>query len=186
MTSPAGFVRWGGLAATTGGGLWVVVWAVQGAMPVAPPGGHRTGFESFNAWSGAALVLILVGLTGAYLSQRRRVGVIGHVGFALPWVGGILMGAGRLGQALDVGGGWIPVLLGAFALTVGSILFGIGTVRARVLPPGAGVLLLVVASMLFLTNSEDRRAFLALPFGAAWMWLGYVLWFGQRGLSSDR
>ncbi len=72
------------------------------------------------------------------------------------------------------------VILGAFALTIGTILFGIATLRARILPLSAGVLLILGALMLFLTDPENRRAFLALPFGIAWAWLGYLLWVGSR------
>jgi hypothetical protein len=33
--------------------------------------------------------------------------------------------------------------------------------------------------MLFLVDPENRRAFLALPYGVAWLWLGYALWSGR-------
>ncbi len=177
--SAARFIRWSGLVAILGGLLWIVVWAVEGSLPVAPPGGHRTGFESFNLWSGVALLLMLVGLAGAYLRQIRQMEWIGHIGFALPWIGAALMGGGRLGQALNIGGVWMLVILGAFALTIGTILFGIATLRARVLPLSCGVLLILAALMLFVTDPENRRAFLALPFGIAWAWLGYALWSGS-------
>ena len=151
---------------------------------MAPPGGYREGFESFNVWSGVALMLTMIGLTGAYLRQMRRIDWIGHAGFVLPWIGIALMGAGRLGQVLEIGNVWMLVILGAFALTIGIILFGIATLRAKVLPPGAGLLLLAAALMHFLVDPENRRAFLALPYGAAWLWIGYVLWSG-RGMAGE-
>lgn len=178
--STARFIRWSGLVAMLGGVLWVVVWAIEGSLPVAPPGGYRTGFESFNLLSGVAVLLILVGLAGAYLMQIRQIGWIGHIGFALPWIGAALMGGGRLGQVLNIGGVWVLVILGALALTIGNILFGIAVLRARILPLLSGVLLILGALMLFLTDPENRRAFLALPFGIAWAWLGYLLWVGSR------
>lgn len=162
-----------------GGALWILVWAIHGAMPVALPDGYREGWESFNLWSGVAVMLTMIGLVGAYLLQRRRIGWIGHAGLVLPWIGVTLMGAGRLGQALEIGNAWILVILGAFALTIGVILFGIATLQAKVLPPAAGLLLLAAALMLFLVDPENRRAFLALPYGAAWLWIGYVLWSGR-------
>ncbi len=175
-------VRWSGLAAILGGVLWIVVWAIEGARPVARPGGYREGWESFNVWSGVALMLTMIGLTGAYLRQVRRIGWIGHARFALPWIGVTLMGAGRLGQTLETGNAWILVIPGTFAMTIGIIVFGIATLQAKVLPPGAGLLLLAAALMLFLVDPENRRAFLALPYGAAWLWIGYVLWSG-RGMA---
>ena len=179
MPSSSRLVRWSGLAAVSGGVSWILVWTIHGAMPVAPPGGYREGWESFNLWSGGALMLTMIGLTGAYLRQMRRIGGIGHAGFVLPWIGVALMGAGRLGQVLEIGNAWMLVILGAFALTVGIMLFGIATLRAKVLPSGAGLLLLAAGLMLFLVDPENRRAFLALPYGAAWLWIGYVLWSGR-------
>lgn len=184
QTSPSRLIRWSGPAAILGGVLWIVVWAIHGAMPVAPPGGYREGWESFNLWSGVALMLTMIGLTGAYLLQMRRIGWTGHAGFALPWVGAALMGAGRLGQVLEIGNVWILVILGAFALTIGVILFGIATLRAKVLPSGTGLLLLTAALMLFLVDSENSRAFLALAYGAAWLWIGHLLWSG-RGMAGE-
>ncbi len=177
-------VRWSGLAAVVGGVAWILAWTILGAMPVAPPGGHREGWESFNLWSGVALMLTMIGLTGAYLRQVRRIGGIGHAGFVLPWTGTALMGAGRLGQLVEIGGAWILVILGAFALTIGVVLFGIATLRAKVLPSAAGLLLSAAGLMLFLVDPENRRALLALPYGIAWLWLGYALWFG-RGMEGE-
>ena len=172
-------IRLCGLTAMLGGVLWILVWTIHGAVPVAPPGGYREGWESFNIWSGVAVMLTMIGLTGAYLLQMRRIGWIGHAGFVLPWIGVTLMVAGRLGQVLEMGNAWILVILGAFALTIGITVFGVATLHAKVLPPGAGLLLLASALMLFLVDPENRRAFLALPYGAAWLWIGYVLWSGR-------
>ena len=46
-------VRWSGLAAVVGGVAWILAWTILGAMPVAPPSGHREGRESFNLWGPA-------------------------------------------------------------------------------------------------------------------------------------
>ena len=89
------------------------------------------------------------------------------------------MGAGRLGQLVEIGGAWILVILSAFAPTIGVVLFGIATLRAKVLPSAAGLLLLPAGLMLFLVDPENRRAFLALPYGFSWLWLGYALWSGR-------
>ncbi len=94
------------------------------------------------------------------------------------------MGAGHLGQLVEIGGAWILVILGAFALTIGVVLFGIATLRAKVLPSAAGLLLSAAGLMLFLVDPENRRAFLALPYGVAWLWLGYALWSG-RGMEGE-
>ena len=55
--------------AELGGVSWILAWTILGAMPAAPPGGHREGWESFNVWSGVAVMLTMIGLAGAYLLQ---------------------------------------------------------------------------------------------------------------------
>jgi hypothetical protein len=56
------------------------------------------------------------------------------------------------------------------------LLFGIASLRTRVLPLWAGVLLILTPVLLFLFNTEDARAWLMAAFGAAWIVLGYVIW----------
>ena len=86
------------------------------------------------------------------------------------------MGAARLGQALDIENAFVIVLVGLITLTVGTVLFALATLRAKVLPRMA-VMPLIIGLLLFaLASSGDRRAFLAVPFGLAWVWLGYTLW----------
>ena len=122
------------------------------------------------------LSLIMVGLTGAYFQQAKRMGLVGKAGFALPWIGLALMGAARLGQALDIENAFVIVMVALGTLTAGFALFGLATLRAKVLPRAAATLLIVGALLFTLTNSQDRRAFLAVPLGLAWVWLGCAVW----------
>ncbi|HEV2093833.1 MAG TPA: hypothetical protein VGR18_11775 [Rubrobacter sp.] len=84
---------------------------------------------------------------------------------------------------------WMLFGLGMVAFYVGTVLFGIGTLRARALP-GLGALLLfiwfplgfVISSMLQLVGVPEGLAFSGMTglLGAGWVVLGYALW-SQRG-----
>lgn len=86
------------------------------------------------------------------------------------------------GSATEMYLGSLPALYGftGFAGYVfGGLLFGIAIFRAAVLPRWAGALLAgaAVSPVLFATilpHPLDRM--LALPMGAAMLWLGYALW----------
>ena len=80
--------RWGGVAALLGGVAWMVVWGIYGAPPTAPAGQPRPGWESFNLSAGVAGVLLMRGLTGAYLSQVWKSGRLGRRGDAGVGLGG--------------------------------------------------------------------------------------------------
>ena len=75
---------------------WMVVFGIYGALPVAPAGQPRPGWETFNLWAGVAGALLMLGLTGAYLYQRRQTGWLGRAGVLLAWAGALAIGAGRL------------------------------------------------------------------------------------------
>ena len=59
---------------------------------------------------------------------------------------------------------------------IGSLLASVALLRANTLP--RPVVLLLIASLLALLvfNTEDARAWFALPFGFAWIVLGSTLW----------
>jgi hypothetical protein len=102
-----------------------------------------------------ASVLALVGFPGLYVRQAPRAGVLGLVGFVMTFVG--LMFADVVstaeyafvmpeaaatpeGRAL-ISAGWfdsLPVMAALPTVLLGALLFGIGTVRAKVLPPWVG------------------------------------------------
>jgi hypothetical protein len=87
-------------------------------------------------WAGASalalgLLLLFVALTGMHGVQKRQAGTIGRIGYLTTSVG-LLVGGPML---------WPTFVIGAPAIVVGSILFGIATLRARVFSPAAGWLL---------------------------------------------
>jgi hypothetical protein len=152
----------------------------------------------FLAWA----LLLVMALPGLYLRQATRAGALGFAGFVLLSLGLLLGGvafatiqvtifpylaqsAPKLlpsnGTGPDAGFLlWIfgPLLL----LTVGSILLGIATMRARVFPHWTGILL-IISGVLFLLSIPHIPS----PFGdiigfasnvvffVALAWCGYVL-----------
>jgi hypothetical protein len=107
-------------------------------------------------------VLLLVGLVGLYVCQSEAAGLLGLVGFLMSFLGNVLV-AGALWEATFVVP-WLawetPELLDegpterlalGFTLSytlagLGVILFGVATIRARVFPRVAAVLLIIGGS----------------------------------------
>ena len=148
-------IRWSGLAAVLGGALWAL-WYV-GAYFVGwggPSNPEYDAYETYNRLMPVVLVLLLMGLAGAYALQRQTYGWLGTAGFSVASAGLVAMIAGNVaefwafteeayGASSLRDSAWMAFGLGMFAFYVGTVLFGIGTLRARVLPRFGAVLLLV-------------------------------------------
>jgi len=158
-------------------------------------------------------VLALAGITGMYLSQVRRNGVLGLIGYLVLSVGYlVIMGTTYVaafvmptvaalnpGYANDViaatNGGSPTGDIGALATMVhiqdiaylaGGLLFGVALFRARVLARWATALLAVggVISAALAVMPDAFYRLLAFPNGIAMIGLGVSLWLGQRKTSS--
>lgn len=106
-------------------------------------------------------LLLTVGLTGLYLRQRHRFGKMGKAGFFLAFAGFgiaflasiavIIVGVSVSDEAtlgvLDALAHPLPMLL----YMIGSLLFGISTYRAGILPRVAAVMVAVGPGLLFAT-----------------------------------
>ena len=155
-------------------------------------------------------VLALVGITGMYLSQVRRNGVLGLIGYAvlaaayllimcsvfaaayvLPEIARsnpgyvndvIAVDTGRGSVEGDIGGLQTVIQLRGAAYLVGGLLFGIALYRARVLARWAAALLAVggVVSVVLSLMPDAFYRLLALPNGIAMIGLGYSLWRTTR------
>jgi hypothetical protein len=155
-------------------------------------------------------VLALVGITGMYLSQIGRNGILGLVGYSVLAVAYLLIlcgvytaayvwpevaesSAGYVNDyiAADTGRGTVEGDLGAlgtviqlrgFAYLVGGLLFGIALYRAHVLARWAAALLAVggLVSVVLALMPDAFYRLLAVPNGIAMIGLGYSLWRTTR------
>ncbi|WP_194150749.1 hypothetical protein [Pedococcus bigeumensis] len=153
--------------------------------------------------------LALAGITGMYLRQRAKVGLVGLAGYLLLSLGYLLMlgteyvaafvlptvAKSSPGYVNDVivtafGGhakGDIGPLLTVFAImgvgyALGGLLFGIATFRAGILARPAALLLAVgnVSTLALAVLPDSFNRPLAVPTGLALMGLGVSLWRDQR------
>jgi hypothetical protein len=153
--------------------------------------------------------LALVGFTGMYLSQVRRNGLLGLIGYVVLGAGYLLiMGTtmfsayalptiadsdpGYVEDVLDAGTGGSPAGdIGAlavvfqvqgFAYLVGGLVFGIALFRARVLTRWATLLLAIggVVSAALVLMPDAFYRLLAYPNGIAMIALGLSLWASTR------
>ncbi len=191
--SSSALIRWGGLAAMLGGTLWVIGTLIQASKPrgcIAQECAFRPMRET-GALDGIltllAVLLLAVGAVGLVTLIRRsgRFGRAGKAGVLIGAVGAALLVIVILIQAMFYGGGeefplWPPfVITGLLALVVGFVLVGITILRAGVLPRWVAVLIIVGALAMLGFNDQTWRALMAIPFGVAWVAVGYVMWSGE-------
>jgi hypothetical protein len=142
----------------------------------------------------------LLGFVGVYGAQMERVGRLGLAGFLVGFLGNGLTAAAAFMNTyivpvltakapdlvaptgpLFMGPLGLVVLLSAVLVTLGFITFGIGTLRAGVLPRW-GALLVVLTSWFGLAAvfSPAIFAISGAIFGLGNAWLGYAVWSGAR------
>ena len=188
-------VRLSGLAAMLGGVLWPLWVVVEQSVGWGEPGSTAyQRYELINRLLPLAILPVVVGLVGLHVVLRRSYGWLGTAGFITLLVGFALMVAGSVGEfwifsAQSYTGpgrnaSWVLFLLRHLVLAIGTVLFGIGIARAKVLPVqhdlamgfavlGVGVVVPFYGAFIF-----------AFPF----VWLGYLLWSGkyERGQQPSR
>lgn len=149
----------------------------------------------------AALLLVLWGLVGLHINQRKRAGRVGLVGFALAVFGTVLL-AGSIfteafvlpltataGEPLDSLGPLLrasvftpPVMVAIASFYLGYLLVGLARLRAGRLPFHAGLVLSVGAQAAILISLLAPTSVIAsigiIVFGVGYMVLGYVLLTG--------
>jgi hypothetical protein len=155
-------------------------------------------------------ILALVGITGMYLSQVRKNGVLGLIGYGLLALGYLFIMADVVAAAYifpevakadpsyvsdviaaDTSRGTIKGDLGAletvtqlrgFAYLLGGLLFGVALYRANVLARWAAALLAVggIVSVVLALMPDAFYRLLVVPNSIAIMGLGYSLWRTTR------
>lgn len=171
----AAYIRWGGLAAMLGPLLVLVgnsygVWRTFGAGPDSIAEAAMT--IPYLVFGGVRLLggtLLVFGLIALYAYQMEAVGRLGMGGFVVGMIGTVLLtgsawyqlfvvpamaaevpGFTEAVRAAEVGQ-WLTVglLIPVLAQTVGWVIFGVATFRARAFPRWAAVGVIVGALLLF-------------------------------------
>jgi hypothetical protein len=135
----SGLVRWGAIDLIMGGVVWLIL-------------GLSNAFGYLQAIPGredvvlliVALLLTAAGLVGLHTLQRGRHGLVGQAGLYIA-VASLL--ARALGAGVFLAGSsalaWISYPWGTIGMLVGFIMYGLATLRARVLPSWYGLALMV-------------------------------------------
>jgi len=188
--TPAGLMRWAGLAAVASAVLSAMGDLLRLFVDVESSETATTTpyFLVFLLYLLGA-VLLLLGLVGLYASQSEAAGVLGLVGFLVAFLGTALLAgvlwfelfitpslatrAPGLAEAeLGLAGFILVFLLGV----VGWVLFGAATLRARTYPRWAAVLLMIGGVVAFVPVPLAGTVF-----SVALAWLGLVLFTGGSG-----
>ncbi len=182
---PSNLVRWAGLAAMVGGVLWAL-WTVgfnfvDYAGEIGTPAYER--YEAYNRLLPLVVLPVMVGFLGLHAAQRRSYGWLGRAGLVTALLELALAVAGSVGefwvftaQPYEANGratSWTVYLLGHLVLAVGSVLFGIASVRAKVLARKPAMTFAVLGG--FAVAPFFGAVIFAVPFA----WLGYALWSGK-------
>jgi hypothetical protein len=181
-------IRWSGLAAILGGVLWIA-WVIQTGFKPRGCMGDECAFMPLRE-SGSidtvllyvAMLLLAVGVAGLVIHTRNaeRLGRLGRIGLVASVVGVVLLMISSLVEAVFFAGGdFLSVIPAGLVLVVGFLLLVITILRARVLPFWVTVLLVVGTLAMLVANDQNAQVFLAIPFGIAWVAVGYVLWWGK-------
>lgn len=187
--------RWGGLAAMTGGTLWVMDWAlfISCHGPTSSNQNLEVLYLGPDAWTRflvVPLALVTVGLVALHSRQASRAGWLGTSGYVVSLVGLALWAVGNLTLGPPV-----AILI----VAVGMVLFGFGTLRSGTLihrihsiPIILGILLipgfiLTFPGLILSFAFADAIGALGLSGlftyiaqGLGWVLIGYILWL-ERG-----
>jgi hypothetical protein len=182
------FIRWTGAAAEVGGVLWIVATVIHALRPigcVAEECAVRPMRESSVLEGVLTLVAFLLFAVAAaalvvLVHRAGRFGKLGKGGAVLALVGVFDLVLASLVQALVFDGDFLLmpyfVIPGVAALILGFVLLGVTVLRSGVLPRWAAVSLLLGTGAMVGFNEQTNAAWLAIPFGLAWVAVGYALW----------
>ena len=195
LLSSSILIRWGGLAAILGGAL-IVIADLSLALTIGSADTYTgTTLEQIaSVLFLAGKVLLPIGLMGLYFYQIEAAGAFGRVAFLIALTGTILM----------VGSDWSEVFIAPILLkevpalvdeppaslmvgflinygleTLGWLLFGLATFRARVFPRPIAVLLIAGVLLPF-----TDLPWIFIVWNAAIVWMGLIVLSNMRDESA--
>ena len=121
------------------------------------------------------------------LARRSgRFGKAGAAGAVLALGGVAILVVAMLVQAVLFGGDFplMPyfVIPGIAGLVIGVLLIAVTVLRSGILPRWAAIALVVGAVTMLAFNEQTHAAWFGLPFGFAWLAVGYALWTESRSV----
>jgi hypothetical protein len=205
--SPSILTRAAGAAAVAAGAIFIGVQIGHPTLDLASI--TTTEVAVRNTLKVLMAVLALVGISGMYLSQVRRNGVLGLAGYLVLATGYLLIMSTTFGLAYvlpaiadtepsyvsdvlatftggtaigDIGALGLVFQIQSVCYLAGGVLLGVALFRARVLNRWAAALLAVggLVSAALSVMPDAFYRLIALPNGIALIWLGYSLWRSQR------
>ena len=194
--------RWGGPAAILGGALYLVtfgmVYLIYDLFAEQAKGTFVGSHAFIHMFDTPMFAFLLVGAVGLYLRQRSSSGRAGKAGVYLTAFGvslGVVGGAMIVAVGLTVGDKATMGILDVIAhmlshafYALGSLLLGVATFRAGIMPKAAAILMAIGPAWLFamfMAGLNQSMALLLPPVAATalgWMWLGYAL-LSEKGKS---
>ncbi|MFC4404072.1 hypothetical protein [Gracilibacillus xinjiangensis] len=200
-------IRWLGLFAIMAGILYIGIQFIHPSDNITSVNSSK--WVLVACLTIAMSLFSLIGMTGIYTKQVNKtgwLGLIGYVIFSLFWLVSMIFSFNEAfvlplltndapefveGMLGIFGGTRSEVNLGIFTVlapiaglfyTLGGLLLGIATFRARVLPRWAGSLLsfaaVITLAAAIIPHPFDRL--MAIPMGLAFIWLGYTVWSDPR------
>jgi hypothetical protein len=203
--------RGAAVAAVLAGLAYIAIQFIHPADAIESLSGQA--WVSVHILSFAEAILALIGVTGLYLYQSRKAGILGLVGYLMFGLFFILQASFNFAEALiapliavsapqlavdfvglfgryqaetDLGALAAVPLVGLILYVGGALLFGIAMLRARMLSRGAAILLIVAAAVTPLAALLPHaiERLAAVPMGVALVWLGCSLWMNTRADSA--
>lgn len=197
-------IRWSGYALI----LWAMHWLIRDYTFAFTHGTTEDAMDAtilgiegkqFGVLWSAFAPLGLVGLAGLYLQASPRLGRLGRAGFLVAGLGAAMWFASSAMQywladierdfyTPMVYNGWLLSILSVFVLTAGLIAAGIDVQRARALPRGTSLILVIgiltlpeVLAVSYLVGHSENSLFSKLLYGAitvpsdlCWLRLGIL------------
>ena len=189
-------IRWGGLAALLAGILSIVLEIVfvatlrQQAFSVAA---MTSTWSVLYAFRLIMLVLLMLGLIALFARQSQKMHTFGVAAFVIATIGMMMIFgfAWVLLFTFPVMAEEVPTFLDAmaaqpgiglvltlFVTTIGWFLFGLASIRAKVLPTASAWLMMAGAIMALVLNIM-QLPFSWLIFDIGVIWMGWWLWTEQ-------